>query len=145
MARFTPHGELSAQLLGNVLYFESSGPFNKEVVDAVVRAHRPLLQQAAKAGPYGQISIFHRSMAATPDALQTLADLLAEWKQLGIAPIANAYVAEATVEGRDIMMSVFARAFQAFGPFRGFHRLDDAEDWIRAALREAGVDDTSGE
>lgn len=141
MARFTPHGELSAQICGKVLYFESVGPFNAEVVDAVVREFRPVLARLADAGPFGHISVFHRSMLATPDALASLAALLAEWKQSGLAPIANAYVAGEAVEGRGIMLPVFARAFDGFGPFRGFHHLDEAEAWIAAALHEAGVDD----
>jgi len=140
MARFTPHGELSAQICGRVVYFESVGTFNGEVVDAVVRQFRPVLARLADAGSFGHISVFHRSMLATPDALQALAALLAEWKRSGIAPIANAYVASDTVEGRGIMLPVFARAFEGFGPFRGFERLDDAEDWITTALRDAGVD-----
>jgi hypothetical protein len=141
MARFTPHGELSAVICGKVLYFESVGPFNAEVVDAVVRTYRPVLAQLADAGPFAHITVFHRSMLATPDAMQAFAGLLAEWKRSGLAPIANAYVAGVEVEGSAIMLPMFARAFEGFGPFRGFQQLDAAEDWVGAALREAGVDD----
>lgn len=141
MARFTPHGELSAQLCGQVLYVESVGPFNAEVVEAVVRAFRPVLAQLADAGPFAHISVFHRSMLATPDALASFAALLAEWKRSGLAPMANAYVAGSEVEGSGLMMPVFARAFDGFGQFRAFQRLDEAERWIATALREGSADD----
>jgi hypothetical protein len=137
MSRFQPHGNLTAHVAGKVLYFESTGPFNVEVVDAVVRAYQPLLQRLADAGPFGHISVFHESMLATPDALHAFDALLGEWRRTGLAPLANAYVADADVEGRDIMMPVFAKVFSGFSPFRDFHNIEEAEGWIGAALAAA--------
>lgn len=139
MSRFTPHGKLTAHVAGRVLYFESTGPFNVEMIDAVVRAYRPLLQQLADGGPYGHISVFHRSMLATPDTLHAFNELLAEWRRSGLAPVANAYVAADEVEGRNIMMPVFAKVFAGFGPFRDFRHIDEAEAWVTDALRSAGA------
>jgi hypothetical protein len=134
MSRFQPHGTLTAHVAGKVLYFESTGPFNAEVVDAVVRAYQPLLQQLADAGPYGHISVFHRSMLATPDALHAFDGLLAEWRHSGLAPVANAYVAADDVEGRNVMMPVFAQVFAGFSPFRDFRTVEEAEQWVGDAM-----------
>lgn len=139
MSRFTPHGEMSARLAGRVLHFEVTGPFNVEMVEAVIRAYRPLLQQLADGGPYGHISVFHRSMLATPDTLRALDELLGEWRRSGLAPVANAYVAGADVEGRNIMMPMFAKVFSDFSQFRDFRRIDEAEAWVTDALRSAGT------
>lgn len=136
MTRFEPHGRITAHLAGRILFFETTGPFNAEVVEAVVRAYEPLVKSVAGTGRFGHISVFHRSMLATPDTLEALNLLLGEWRQSGFAPIGNAYVADDSVEGRNIMMPVFAKVFEGFGRFRDFHRIADAEAWIAELLAD---------
>lgn len=137
MSRFQPHGMITTHIAGKVLYFESTGPFDAEVVDAVVRAYQPLLQRLADGGPFGHVSVFHQSMLATPGALDALEGLLVEWLRSGLAPVANAYVAADDVKGRDVMMPTFARVFSGFSPFRDFRAVDDAERWITDSLAKA--------
>jgi len=127
-------GHITAHIADRVLFFESTGPFDGEIVEAVIRAYRPLVQRLADGGPFGHVSVFHRSMLTTPDGLQAFDDLLAEWRHSGLSPIANAYVAPAGIEGRARMMPVFARVFSGFRPFRDFERFEDAEAWVRAHL-----------
>ncbi|WP_397572856.1 hypothetical protein [Silanimonas sp.] len=65
-----PHasrGHITAHIADRVLFFESTGPFDGEIVEAVIRAYRPLLQRLADGGPFAHVSTFHRSMLATPD------------------------------------------------------------------------------
>lgn len=127
-----PRGHITAHIADRVLFFESTGPFDGEIVEAVIRAYRPLLQRLAEGGPFGHVSVFHRSMLATPDAMQAFDHLLGEWRHSGLSPIANAYVVAAEVEGRDRMIPVFAQVFDGFSPFRVFERFDEAEAWVRA-------------
>lgn len=129
-----PSGHITAHIADRVLFFESTGPFDGEVVEAVIRAYRPLLQRLAEGGPFGHVSVFHRSMLATPDAMQAFDHLLGEWRRSGLSPMANAYVVAADVEGRDRMIPVFARIFAGFSPFREFERFDEAEAWVRQRL-----------
>ena len=135
---FRPHGDMVAHLDGRILYFDATGPFNGEMVEAVIRAYQPLLQRLADGGPYAHISVFHRSMLITPDALEAFDRLLAEWRRSGLAPVANAYVAATDVEGRNLMMGVFSEVFERFSRFRAFHELAAAEAWIRAELAGPG-------
>lgn len=132
-----PRGHITAHIADRVLFFESTGPFDGEIVEAVIRAYRPLLQRLADGGPFGHVSAFHRSMLATPDALGAFDLLLGEWRRSGLAPVANAYVAPADIEGRGLMMPVFAKVFDGFSPFRNFERFEDAEAWVRQQLAGA--------
>jgi hypothetical protein len=136
MIRFEPHGRITAHLSGRVLYFETTGPFNAEIVEAVVRAYQPLVKDISGTGRFGHISVFHRSMLATPDTLESLNLLLGEWRRLGFAPVGNAYVADDAVEGRNIMMPVFAKVFEGFSPFRDFRSIAEAEAWIAGLLAD---------
>jgi hypothetical protein len=136
-----PHasrGHITAHIADRVLFFESTGPFDGEIVEAVIRAYRPLLQRLADGGPFAHVSTFHRSMLATPDALDAFDQLLGEWRSSGLAPIANAYVAASDIEGRGLMMPIFASVFSGFSPFREFDRFEAAEAWVRQQL--AAVD-----
>lgn len=134
MTRFQPHGRITAHIAGPILCFETEGPFNAEVVEALLRAYRPLLVELADRGPYGHVTVFHRSMLATPEALHAFGALLAEWRASGIMPAANAYVAEASVEGRGLMMPIYEKLFTGPVPFRTFHTVADAEAWIAEVL-----------
>ena len=134
MARFVPHGRITAHLSGPILCFDTVGPFNAEAIQALLRAYRPLLVELSGRGAYGHITTFHGSMLATPDALDAFGGLLAEWRTHGIMPSANAYVADAAVEGRSVMMPIFEKLFAGPVPFRAFHRADEAEAWIGDVL-----------
>ena len=134
MIPHAPRGHITAHIADRVLFFESTGPFDGEIVEAVIRAYRPLLQRLADGGPFAHVSTFHRSMLATPDALEAFDQLLGEWRRSGLAPIANAYVAAADIEGRSLMMPIFANVFSGFSPFREFDRFDAAEAWARQQL-----------
>jgi hypothetical protein len=132
-----PRGHITAHIADRVLFFESTGPFDGEIVEAVIRAYRPLLQRLADGGPFAHLSTFHRSMLTTPDALGAFDHLLGEWRRSGLSPIANAYVATADIEGRGLMMPVFAKVFAGFSPFRDFEHFVDAEAWVRQQLAAA--------
>ncbi len=137
MIPHAPRGHMTAHIADRVLFFESTGPFDGEIVDAVIRAYRPLLQRLADGGPFAHVSTFHRSMLATPDALEAFDQLLGEWRRSGLAPIAHAYVAAADIEGRNVMMPIFANVFSGFSPFREFERFEEAEAWVRQQLATA--------
>lgn len=137
MTRFQPHGRITAHIAGPILSFETEGPFNAEVIDALLRAYRPLLVELTGRGAYGHVTVFRGSMLATPDALEALGMLLAEWHNHGIMPAANAYVADASVEGRGVMMPVYEKLFAGPAPFRAFHSVEEAEAWIADVLASA--------
>lgn len=130
-------GNVTAHIANRVLCFESTGPFDGELVEAVVRTYEPLIQRLADGGHFAHISVFHRSMIGTPDTLTALDQLLGEWRKSGLSPVANAYVAAPDVEGRSIMMPMFAKVFDGFGLFREFVDLAEAEAWVTAELAKS--------
>ncbi len=137
MGQFAPHGSIVVHHSGRILVFEAAGPFNSEAVEALIRVYTPLLEDVKQGGTYGMITVFHRSMLVTPDALTAFDQLLGEWRRAGLAPVASAYVAGADVEGRTIMMPMFAKVFEGFGLFRDFVDVRDAEAWVAAELEKS--------
>lgn len=135
--RFAAHGrvELESEAIGQatVLHFDSTGPFNRELVDRVREAYTPIFAEAAAQGPFAHISSFHGSMLATPEAFAAFAALIAEWRAAGIAPAANAYVVTPEVEGRNLMLAYYRHAWSDL-PFEVFERQEDAEAWIAKTM-----------
>lgn len=134
MPRFAPHGRITAHVDGPIVCFEACGPFNAEAVEGLLRAYQPLIARLSGVGPFGHITVFHDSMLATPDGMEAFDLLLRDWRQQGILPCANAYVAGPDVVGRAVMMPLFSRLFTGPGPFRDFVAVDEAEAWIREVL-----------
>lgn len=130
MGHFRIHGRLLSSVSGRVLYMEATGPFNSEAVNFMLATYRPLLEELAGKGPYGHICTFHESMMFTSGAVQAFEDLIRAWKLSGILPSAVAHVAASDVEGRQIMVPIFARQFADLLPFRDFHTMEAAETWV---------------
>lgn len=136
---FPPHGAVDqtvAPIAGSqIVYIDATGPFNRELVDLVREVHTLTFREAAAHGPFGHITTFHVSMLATPDAFTAFAALIAEWKAMGILPIANAYVVGPEVEGVTIVQAHYRRAWEGTA-FEIFDRREDAEAWMARTLAD---------
>ena len=132
--RFAAHGRIEVHPYGRVVYFDATGPFNAEIVESMREVYTPVMAAMAEAGPFGHISTFHESMLATPDALTALARLLDEWRQSGLLPAVNAYVASKDVEGRNFVLPHYAAAFGPQAVFKAFEDLNAAEQWVASHL-----------
>lgn len=135
-SRFPAHGHVELHPHGRIVYFDATGPFNAEAVAVMRETYTPTMAAMAAEGPFGHISTFHESMLATPEALEDFAQLLQEWRQGGLRPTVNAYVARADVEGRNLVLPRYAAAFGADARFGAFEDLESAEAWVSATLAE---------
>ncbi len=139
VTQFAPHGQVDIWMEGNVLHYESTGPFNKELADCLAVAQSNFLQALKPTGQWASICTVKKSALATPDALQRYAELIRQAPP-EFSPVATAYVIAPEVEGGQLMTPHFARVFADAGrPFQTFETLADAQDWAQAMIRKASA------
>lgn len=132
---FRPHGHVDIWAEGSVVRLEARGPFNREGVLAMGLAMRDLFACVPIGGRFGDILVMHESLMASPDALAAFEDFLQAMSQAKTAPLAVAYVAAPEVEGRSLMLPIFAAIYARHGRrFAAFEQLAEAEAWVRAQL-----------
>lgn len=140
--RFPAHGAFDVRMVEGpalcVVHVDATGPFNREMVDRVREGlTQTLMDAAARRLPLGHIATFHSSMLATPEAFDAFGELIARWRSLDILPAATAYVACADVEGRNLVMAHYRRAW-AGHHFEAFAHRAAAETWMADALAHRG-------
>jgi hypothetical protein len=132
---FRPHGQVDIWAEGLIVRLEARGPFNREGVQAMGMAMRDLFASVPVGGRFGDILVMHGSLMASPDALASFEAFLQAMSQAKTAPVAVAYVAAPEVEGRSLMLPIYAEIYARHGRrFAAFEQLADAEAWVREQL-----------
>jgi hypothetical protein len=137
---FRPHGRVEFWTEGSVIRILAEGPFNSEAVKAVGMAMRDLFSGMPKSPRFADLLEFRGSLMASPDALATFADFLRAMSMAGTAPLAVAFVVAPEVEGRSLMLPIFAKLYDEHGrDFAAFETEERAEAWLRERLSAAGA------
>jgi hypothetical protein len=132
---FRPHGQVDIWAEGSLVRLEAYGPFNREGIQAMGLAMRDLFASVPVGGRFGDILVMHESLMASPDALASFEAFLQAMSQAKTAPVAVAYVAAPEVEGRSLMLPIYAEIYARHGRrFAAFEHLADAEAWVREQL-----------
>lgn len=76
LSRFAPHGRVEMRFEGDILYYDATGPFNKELVESLAVAQRDLLTTANHHGPWVSLSIMRGSLMASPEAFARYSELM---------------------------------------------------------------------
>lgn len=129
---FPPHGDYHARAFPNLYLSEMTGPFNSELLKRYSKLVMPLVRMTqAATGQFVIISTFYESMMMPPEALQQVCELMASQAVHGGLK-AVAHIADARVEGRDLIASQFRkRVASSTGlPYRLFEDQSDALDWL---------------
>lgn len=135
VGRFKQHGQSGYHFEGDVLYTESSGPYNLEIMRASALALHDILSEAPAPNQRADIAIVTGSILMTPDALEGLRRLVEDLAREGKSPIALALVADPELEGLCVMQKLVASIYADNGiPFRYFEHLADAQAWIAERL-----------
>jgi len=134
---FAPHGQVDIWMDGDLLHYESTGPFNKELADCLAVAQSNFLQALQPSGAWVSICTVRKSALATPDGLQRYAELIRQAPPQ-FTPVATAYVIGPEVEGGQFMAPHFAKIFADAGrPFQTFDTLAEAQIWAKTMIEEA--------
>ena len=135
---FRPHGRIEFWAEGSVIRIAAEGPFNREAVQAVGLAMRDLFVTVPVGPHFADLLEFRGSLLASPDALAAFGDFLHAMSSAKTAPIAVAFVVAPDVEGRGLMLPIFAKLYAEHGrEFSAFEA--EAERWLRERLGTAGV------
>lgn len=106
---FVPHGRVNVRLEAAVVRIEAEGPFNAELFEAFGRLVPPVYREAALGGPYVVIVHATRSLMMSKEAMADLARAIKAFQDGGFGPLASIYAVDNSVEGRELMLPLFAR------------------------------------
>lgn len=120
---------------GDLLYYEATGPFNTELIDALAVAQLDILKKITGTRPWASIGCVRHSLLMSPDAMARYGEIMRTPKPEGKTPAATAFVIGPEVEGRDIITPHFVKIYADIGrPMRIFETLDEAEHWAQEMI-----------
>lgn len=132
---FRVHGFMEVSVDERLNIMEAYGPFNKELVLAADRAQEQIDPHLPGAQRWGSILVFRGSALATPEAMATIAEIVARRCAQGIRPTAIGFVLGQGVEGAGIMGEHYLRAYARSGiPGAVFSDMEAAQQWVLAQL-----------
>ncbi|MGQ0712022.1 MAG: hypothetical protein ACT4NV_20010 [Rhodoferax sp.] len=132
---FAPHGRIEVWAEGAFVYYEATGPFNREVIDCLAVAQRDFLLAHPMPGSWASLGVMHHSALIGEEALERYQELMSSPKPAAMAPVATAFVMGAEVEGRSLMAPLYERVYARIGrPFRVFPDLASAQAWLQQQL-----------
>lgn len=133
--RFSPHGRVDYEDRGRLLFARAEGPFNAELMGALLRMAKATFPVMAARGPWANIATLSGSALCSPEVIAGLTDGLHQIVQLGVAPAATAFVLPSDVEGASFMGPLFAKAFGDAGlRYEFFANFDAAYAWLESVL-----------
>lgn len=130
---FRPHGRAEYEERGKLLWARAFGPFNSQLIAAVLEMASVTFPTMAAKGPWAHICTFGESSLCSTDVLSELALALSQMVHTGVAPNAMAFVLPADVEGSSFMAPLYEKALTGVGvPFKCFSELDAAVEWVES-------------
>ncbi|MES2104081.1 MAG: hypothetical protein V4634_08685 [Pseudomonadota bacterium] len=135
---FRPHGRVDIRIENSIIYSDAYGPFNIELVHALVRIQHQLAAQGNITGPLGEVIRISDSALAGRNVVDILTKALERMRQEGRSRVGAAFLIGPEVEGISIMLpTILSRYTEAGIPNRVFEKMEDAESWIRSLLDAA--------
>lgn len=134
---FRPHGRVEFSVLeDNILVCEAVGPFNLELITAVVFVQSPLIDDLIKQEKWGDIVVFKESALASPQVLSSFTEYLRSLSTSMRMPTATALVIPAEVEGSTIMTQQYQICYDDAGLNAVvFDDFDKALAWISTRVK----------
>jgi hypothetical protein len=130
---FRPHGRAEYEDRGKLLWAKAFGPFNSELMAAVLEMAKITFPAMTAKGPWGHICTFHESALCSLDVLSDLARALGQMVQAGVAPQVMAFVLPADVEGSSLMPPLYEKTLKDVGvPFKCYSEVEAAQAWVES-------------
>lgn len=132
---FRPHGRAEYEEKGKVLWAKAFGPFNSQLIAAVLEMASVTFPAMTAKGPWAHICTFCESTLCSTDVLAELALALRQMVTTGVAPKAMAFVLPSDVEGSTFMAPLYEKALKDVGvPFKCFSDVEAADAWIASFI-----------
>ena len=136
--RFRQHGLTEMWFDGRLMRFESTGPFNQELIVAAGMGMRELLAEIPPPGPWAELTLIHGSALISREVLDATRTLIEQLKRERLTSVALALVAGPEVDGARLMVPEYAAVQGDSGrPFKAFMQMAEAEEWVAAHLAAA--------
>lgn len=134
---FRPHGRVEFSVLeDNILVCEAIGPFNLELISAVVFVQSPLIDDLLKQDQWGDIVVFKESAMASPQVISSFAEYLRSLSTSMRMPAATALVIPSELEGSTIMIQQYQKCYDDAGLHAVvFDDFNEALAWIRIRIK----------
>lgn len=130
---FRAHGEAIGRVQDRLVFFEITGPFNKEFFQALETSRRDLGGSHRPRGPFANIVTVRGSLLMTPEAIEVYSHYVK-----GIRAHATAHVVAEDVIGRSVMVPLLERLYrEARKSFDVFLDVQSAVRWAELQLSEA--------
>jgi hypothetical protein len=127
---FRPHGRAEYEDKGNLLLAKAIGPFNGELMAAVLEMAKITFPAMAAKGPWVHICTFSESALCSLDVLVDLAAALGQMVHAGVAPVVMVFVLPSDVEGAQLMSPLYEKALKDVGvPFKCLADTELAYSW----------------
>ncbi len=137
-SRYAPHGEFKLHVEGDIVFYDATGPFNLEALQALATVRSAILADWAVERPVAGIVHWHHSVMMSPEAFATYREGIARYHENAKLPVAIAWVASADVEGIYLMHEKFEKLFaERKTNFRLFDSLAPARAWVDGHLAAA--------
>ncbi len=133
---FRPHGRVEFSVLEeNILLCEAIGPFNLELISAVVTIESPLIDGLVKHGKWGDIVVFKESAMASAEVVSSFTEYLRSLSTSMRMPTATALVISSETEGSKIMTQYYQKCYADAGLHAiVFEALDEAIVWVKTQI-----------
>lgn len=134
---FAQHGEFSIHVEGRMIVSDVLGPWNRELVDNWARQGHGIAKALAASGPYVGINIIRGSMLCPPEAFEAMRAVV-EYATAKFKCVGNVLVADANVEGRELLLGTYARLYDGLTPNEFVYGIDSARSCALAMLARHG-------
>lgn len=115
----------------DIVYYEASGPFNRELIDALAATQKNFFEKITPPKVWASIGVLKGSVMMGLDALARYEEVLGAPKPTAFIPCATAFVFGPDVEGGSIITPHFRRIFSRLGrPMEIFQTTSEAVGWV---------------
>ncbi len=132
---FKQHGRVNYTREKQILICDAEGPFNRELIDAIINVSMDLIEAINADGKWADITIIRKSALASPESFQAFNDFFKLLGNMGIRSSISALVIDESVEGFHIMIPHFVKAYADAGINLGvFKKFSIAKVWVENQL-----------
>ena len=135
--RFWAHGNVvCTELEPGVVLYKACGPFNKELIQALIEIEQKTFPDYAKKwGKWAEIVVLSEDCLFTHEAVAAYQQFLSSSKQQGTAPLFSAYVFGPDVANINLGKYMFAKMYKESGlSFNAFTCVAEGLLWIKDSL-----------
>ena len=137
--RFLPHGRVDCHVvMDRIVVCKAFGPFNRELIEALAHVEENAFKEYKRQWSHWAYTLeFYGDCMLTPDAGVFYQGFLSKLKKNGLAPVASAYIFDASAEcsllGRQLYQDIYKVAGLKFADFTEF---DEGLFWVKHQLKK---------